>query len=951
MSFIIQFNGFDYPILVQANSTFNDTEANYATTFAPQVVGIYKYIKLTQTSEGVFEFIVNFDPNYSTACIESIWCSSEDRNDSPLRSSLSLYESDTSFFDKHLKDLSEDTFFEPNKTWTYNTSLEYRCPIAMAFEDGSLSQTFECQWDGNWTNFGQGLKACKWTHCIDPPTADPENVTQLEAIWNGNLVDFDTDVLYKCKRGMKFKSNFTAQSQSAACKVDNTWVAPTTWNECVETKFCDIPPELSDGTTVTILSDGYMYGHNCSTGGKDKYIELQGTGDCHSQSTAAQFNQYEHIDDGTHINSSYKILLYNGDVINNKAVVSYLTFSQPINLDIVTIDGYTKPTLNLTESDTTLRIEASLSRTGTDNLFDLKVSVPSGEQEPCLVYSSCNFCSALGDDSCAEIDSARSETFPTRNTTNRYGAKLEYSCSLGQEFCQNIQHCHGSGSGQTDDSITVECQWDETWSPSIQSLPTCVWVACINPPIPPDSTNLVRNYTEDTLVGFGNFANYTCREGHYFGNDYNKKTFTLECLNNGSFAGAEWDKCYNPSERYCFDPPAPPYNGGKSDWNAALYNGSRTPYGTKVTYSCGLGRKLLEYTDNGTRLFDSIEYNCEWDRTWEPPNPPNDCEFVACIDPPTPIGHNLETDFDGVTPYEFYSYAKYTCKEGLFFEQNRTMTSFEVQCWSGGRWRVPNPWPKCVSTVECNEPPPKPKSGTRKWLGDLEYEAKAEYTCGPYAKFFNTANNETYEKATLLCSWDKKWSPSELDECSWLSCPVVPEPPQSSNLLFSPTNGSSLTLLSDYSTYGKEQDLFSVHPGFMNNRRFLVDGYIGETVDATSLPTFELRDDLGRIAINLEIDVEHQAVTMTSDWNYGIPKVELIDVFVGEHFELEVVFDTTNFEFQVKYNGNLLAPYNVLTDNYWFANVSFWGDMRVQYAGFPYLGMIMINYKHSSKSL
>ena len=165
MSFIIQFNGFDYPILVQANSTFNDTEANYATTFAPQVVGIYKYIKLTQTSEGVFEFIVNFDPNYSTACIESIWCSSEDRNDSPLRSSLSLYESDTSFFDKHLKDLSEDTFFEPNKTWTYNTSLEYRCPIAMAFEDGSLSQTFECQWDGNWTNFGQGLKACKSSPC------------------------------------------------------------------------------------------------------------------------------------------------------------------------------------------------------------------------------------------------------------------------------------------------------------------------------------------------------------------------------------------------------------------------------------------------------------------------------------------------------------------------------------------------------------------------------------------------------------------------------------------------------------------------------------------------------------------------------------------------------------------------------------------------------------------
>ena len=919
---------------------FFDTEANYNLTFAPQVVAIYKYTSLDPQENGVIEFIVNFDPDYSTACIEKIWCSSEDRNELPL--TYTLYQTDTSFYDKHLVDLSEDTFFEPNATWTYETLLDYHCPIAMAFEDDSTSQTFKCQWDGNWDQSPWSLQACKWTHCVDPPTADPVNVTHLEPIWSGSLVNFNSQVTYKCLRGMKFKDNFTIDSQDATCRPNNTWTVPSKWNECVETKYCDIPLDRSDGGTVTILSDGYMYGHNCSTGGQ--YIELKGTGNCHTQSTVAEFNQYEHIDDGIHINSSYRILLYNGDITHNQAVVSFLTFSQPVDLDIVRIDGSPKPNLSLTESDTTLRIEGSLSRNNNQNLYYLYVTVPSGEQEPCLVYSSCNFCSALGDDSCASIDSAHTATFPTRNVTNRFGAKLEYSCSLGQEF-QNL------GSGQTDDKITIECQWNEQWNPPTNTLPKCVWVACINPPIPDDSTNLIRNYIEGSLIDFHTDFNFTCKQGYFFGDDYHKEAFSLECHDNGSFANIEWERCYHPSERFCFDPPEPPYNGGISDWNEAMYNGSRTPYGTKVTYSCGLGRKLLEYTDNGTRLFDSIEYNCEWDRTWEPPNPPNDCEFVACIDPPTPIGHNLETDFDGVTPYEFYSYAKYTCKEGLFFEQNRTMTSFEVQCWSGGRWRVPNPWPKCVSTVECNEPPPKPKSGTRKWLGDLEYEAKAEYTCGPYAKFFNTANNETYEKATLLCSWDKKWSPSELDECSWLSCPVVPEPPQSSNLLFSPTNGSSLTLLSDYSTYGKEQDLFSVHPGFMNNRRFLVDGYIGETVDATSLPTFELRDDLGRIAINLEIDVEHQAVTMTSDWNYGIPKVELIDVFVGEHFELEVVFDTTNFEFQVKYNGNLLAPYNVLTDNYWFANVSFWGDMRVQYAGFPYLGMIMINYKHSSKSL
>ena len=127
---------------------FFDTEANYNLTFAPQVAVIYKYTSLDPQENGVIEFIVNFDPDYSTACFEKIWCSSEDRNELPL--SYNLYMTDTSFYDKHLADLKEDTFFEPNATWTYETLLEYRCPIAMAFEDNSTSQKFECKWDGNW---------------------------------------------------------------------------------------------------------------------------------------------------------------------------------------------------------------------------------------------------------------------------------------------------------------------------------------------------------------------------------------------------------------------------------------------------------------------------------------------------------------------------------------------------------------------------------------------------------------------------------------------------------------------------------------------------------------------------------------------------------------------------------------------------------------------------------
>ena len=40
----------------------------------------------------------------------------------------------------------------------------------------------------------------------------------------------------------------------------------------------------------------------------------------------------------------------------------------------------------------------------------------------------------------------------------------------------------------------------------------------------------------------------------------------------------------------------------------------------------------------------------------------------------------------------------------------------------------------------------------------------------------------------------------------------------------------------------------------------------------------------------------------------GIPKQELIDIELGEHFHLEIAFDTTKFEFRIKYNGGEMDP-------------------------------------------
>ena len=56
--------------------------------------------------------------------------------------------------------------------------------------------------------------------------------------------------------------------------------------------------------------------------------------------------------------------------------------------------------------------------------------------------------------------------------------------------------------------------------------------------------------------------------------------------------------------------------------------------------------------------------------------------------------------------------------KAFFISQDRDMTTFQVQCWSGGRWREPNPWPKCVQTVECQKPPTAPPAGSRNGVED-----------------------------------------------------------------------------------------------------------------------------------------------------------------------------------------------------------------------------------------
>ena len=70
----------------------------------------------------------------------------------------------------------------------------------------------------------------------------------------------------------------------------------------------------------------------------------------------------------------------------------------------------------------------------------------------------------------------------------------------------------------------------------------------------------------------------------------------------------------------------------------------------------------------------------------------------------------------------------------------------------------------------------------------------------------------------------------------------------------------------------------------------------------------------------------------------GIPKQELIDIDLGQHFHLEIVFDTTKFEFRIKYNDGDMEPYVVPTADYYFSNATIHGNLNITYMGFPYIG-------------
>ena len=236
-------------------------------------------------------------------------------------------------------------------------------------------------------------------------------------------------------------------------------------------------------------------------------------------------------------------------------------------------------------------------------------------------------------------------------------------------------------------------------------------------------------------------------------------------------------------------------------------------YGNTLVYECGLAREFYDPETDSTYLQRNL--TCNWNKTWTPVNELDTCVWVACINPPTaPYESKMKVNWDG-NPVNFTNNITYTCNnDGVprYFENNRSQEIYNLTCLPTGSWLTPTVWPRCLDTVSCSEPPPRPESGTWEWDGSYAYQTKIIYTCGPNGKF-KLSNGSLVDEFTSICSWNKSFVPIKLPECVATSCPIVPVPPKYTGLQFYHDPANDFRLDSPYSKYNPPMPAKIPFPG------------------------------------------------------------------------------------------------------------------------------------------
>ena len=118
-------------------------------------------------------------------------------------------------------------------------------------------------------------------------------------------------------------------------------------------------------------------------------------------------------------------------------------------------------TLQNTRSANTLQAEIKLSNTAPSNFLDMTITVPAADNEPCLVFATCDYCLAAGG-GCANITKEYETNATAMQDFTKYGSFLEYRCSLGKQFKRTPR------AQSTQETYNITCDWNGNWQPTEQ---------------------------------------------------------------------------------------------------------------------------------------------------------------------------------------------------------------------------------------------------------------------------------------------------------------------------------------------------------------------------------------------------------------------------------------------------------------------------------------------------
>ena len=113
-----------------------------------------------------------------------------------------------------------------------------------------------------------------------------------------------------------------------------------------------------------------------------------------------------------------------------------------------------------------------------------------------------------------------------------------YYCGSARKFL--------SPEGEHIPSMAMTCQWNKTWTPDSEILP-CDWVACLEPPRPPEYANLRVTNWFGAPIQFGDSVRFVCKRGMMFEEDPEIPFVEYTCQN-GSLPGTDRGYFQIPAE-------------------------------------------------------------------------------------------------------------------------------------------------------------------------------------------------------------------------------------------------------------------------------------------------------------------------------------------------------------------------------------------------------------------